>query len=154
VRERIHHEVAYRAGIPISRTNYVWLYINGERYSFYHMLELVDKRFLSSRFGESEGDRFKATDLIGNSRRSDFMRRAPYTPEAYHGYYEANSDGTVRAWARMAQFVDDLNQTSEDSIAAVFPRIVNVDDLYRGLGLDAMLGNTDNYIGTAQNFNV
>src|SRR5690606_34405581 len=26
--------------------------------------------------------------------------------------------------------------------------------LYRGLGLDAMLGNTDNYIGTAQNFNV
>lgn len=154
VREKIHHDVAYRAGLPISRTNYVWLYINGERYSFYHMLELVDKRFLSSRFGDNQGDRFKATDIIGNPRRSDFTRRAPYTPDAYHGYYEANSDDTLRAWTRMAQFIDALNQTPDDSISVVFPRIVNVDDLYRGLGLDALLGNSDNYNGPAQNFNV
>jgi len=153
IRERLHHEIGYNAGVPISRTNYVWLYVNGERFSFYHMLELVDKRFLSSRFGEDEGHRFKATDIIGNSRRSDFTRRSPFTPAAYHGYYEANSDDTVKAWARLALFLDTLNQTTEDSIAAVFPRIVNVDDLYRGLGLDGMLGNTDNYNGPAQNFN-
>lgn len=153
IRERIHHEVAYRAGLPISRTNYVWLYINGERYSFYHMLELVDKRFLSSRFGENDGDRFKATDLLGGNRPSNFTRRSPYTPSAYYGYYEANSDDTVRAWNRLVQFIDTLNQTPDASIVEAFPRIVNVNDLYRSLALDAMLGNSDNYVANSQNFN-
>lgn len=154
VRERIHHEVAYRAGLPVSRTNYAWLYINGERYSFYHMLELVDKRFLSSRFGENEGDRFKATDLLGGNRPSNFTRRSPYTPSAYYGYYEANSDDTVRAWNRMVKFIDTLNLVPDARIAEVLPRIVNVNELYNGLALDALLGNSDNYIGSAQNFNV
>lgn len=148
--EKIHLDFARKAGITAPRANFAWLYINDTLFSFYSMVELADKRLLQSRFGEKDGDLFKANDLVGGGQASDFVRRSPYDASAYKSRFENKSDSVDRAWARMVRFIDTLN-LSED-IASALPRIADVDALYKAFAADNLLGNADSYVQSAQNY--
>lgn len=148
--EKIHLDFARKAGVAGPRANFAWLYINDTIFSFYSLVELADKRFLQSRFGDKDGDLFKANDLLDRSPASDFARYSPYDASAYHTRYENKSDSLERGWNRLVRFIDTLN-LAED-IASALPRIANVNSLYRGLGTDNLFNNTDSYAQSSQNF--
>ena len=148
--EKIHLDYARKAGITAPRANFAWLYINDTLYAFYSLVELADKRLLQSRFGEKDGDLFKANDLVGGGQASDFMRRSPYDVSAYQSRFENKSDSVERAWTRMVRFIDTLN-LAED-IASALPRIARVNALYQAFAADNLLGNADSYVQSAQNY--
>jgi hypothetical protein len=148
--EKIHLDFARKAGIAGPRANFAWLYINDTLYSFYSLVELADKRLLQSRFGEKDGDLFKANDLVGGGQVSDFARHSPFDVSAYRDRYENKSDSVGRAWDRLVRFIDTLNLAAD--IASALPRIADVDALYKAHGADNLFSNTDSYAQSGQNY--
>lgn len=148
--EKINLDFAREAGISAPRANYAWLYINDTLYAFYSLVELADKNLLQSRFGEKDGDLFKANDLVGGGLASDFVRRSPFDASAYLNRFEIKSDSVERAWNRLVRFIDTLNLATD--IATTLPRIVDLDALYRAFGTDNLFSNTDSYVQNGQNY--
>ena len=148
--EKIHLDFAREAGIAAPRANFASLYINDTLYAFYSLVELADKRLLQSRFGEKDGDLFKANDLVGGGLSSDMVRRSPFDASAYLNRFENKSDSVDRAWGRLVRFIDTLNLT--DDIVSALPRIVDLDALYKAWAADNLFGNTDCYVQNGQNY--
>jgi CotH kinase protein/Lamin Tail Domain len=148
--EKIHLDFAHKAGIAGPRANFAWLYINDTLFSFYSLVELADKHLLQSRFGDKDGDLFKANDLVGGGQVSDFVRRSPFDASAYLNRFENKSDSVERAWDRLVRFIDTLNLATD--IASVLPRIADVNALYRAFGSDNLFNNTDSYAQSGQNY--
>ena len=55
----LHETLGYRvyaaAGVPVPRTTYVRLAVNGEPYGLYVLVETIDQQFLARRFGNATG---------------------------------------------------------------------------------------------------
>jgi spore coat protein CotH len=148
--EKINLDFAREAGVAGPRANFAWLYINDTLFSFYSLVELGDKTLLQTRFGEKDGDLFKANDLVGGGLASDFVRRSPFDASAYLNRFEIKSDSADRAWNRLVRFIDTLSLATD--IATALPRIVNLDALYRAFGTDNLFSNTDSYVQNGQNY--
>jgi len=67
IREKLHLDYLNWAGIPAPRGNYAQLYINDTLFAFYSLVEEVDKTFLTGRYGNKNGDFFKAVDGFDTS---------------------------------------------------------------------------------------
>lgn len=49
--------------VPVYRSSLAQLWINGVSYGVYYLVEDIDRDFLRSRFGESDGNLYKAGRL-------------------------------------------------------------------------------------------
>jgi hypothetical protein len=55
----LHETLGYRvyaaAGVPVPKTMYARLYVNGDTYGLYLLVETIDRQFLTRRFGNASG---------------------------------------------------------------------------------------------------
>jgi len=158
MREKIHLDFCRDAGIPAPRANYVQVFINDTLFAFYSLVEHVDKRFLGTRFGDKDGDLFKAIDAFGggpggggggNQIVSDF-RWYGADESSYYDRYEFKTDESTTGWGRMVEFLDTLNNSSD--IAASLPKQLDMTTLYRAMASDIIFANLDSYISSGRNF--
>lgn len=153
MREKLYLDHCKRNGIAAPRGNYVRLSINDTLFAFYSLVEHVDKTFLSSRFGNNDGEQFKAVDAYGtvNDIISDF-RWYGNDSSAYLDHYELKSDLTADTWRRLISLVDTLNH-SNDLVTSLDAK-VNLNNFYKAMATDNLFGNLDAYFYTGRNFYV
>jgi hypothetical protein len=151
MREKLHFDFCRDAGIPAPRANFTELYLNGELWGFYSLVEHVDKTFLSARYGDNDGNLYKAVDAIvgGGGYVSDFLWYGS-DPSAYYQRYELKTDEPIDPWTDLIAVIDSLNNSP--NTATALPAVVNMDPLYRAISTDILLGNLDSYAGSGRNF--
>jgi hypothetical protein len=153
MREYLHLRTCREAGVPAPRGNYALLYLNGEMWGLYSLVEHVDKKFLKPRFGNSDGDLFKAVDAFDPSGSqtlfSDFVWYGP-DDTAYTSRYELKTDGSATAWPQLISFIDTLNHCSDPDVS--LPAIMNVPGFAAAMAMDNLFGNLDSYAGSGRNF--
>lgn len=151
VREKLHLDLCKSAGIAAPRCNFVRLSINDTLFAFYSLIEHVDKTFLNSRFGNDEGDQFKAVDGIGAS--SDFIsdfRWLGSDSTTYFDYYELKSEEETGPWKKLINLIDTLNHSS--NVSASLPGKLNMNTFNNAMATDVIMGNLDAYLYTGRNF--
>lgn len=151
IREKIHLDFCRDAGITAPRCNFVNLYINGELWGFYSMVESVDKKFLTSRFGDNDGNLFKAVDAFGNSIVSD-LKWYGIVQSSYYNRYELKTNETQNDWTDLLLFLDTLNNNS--NTARSLPTKINLNSYYKTLAADILFGNLDAYVQSGRNFHI
>lgn len=113
----------------------------------------MDKIFLNSRYGNNDGEQFKAVDAFGtiNDIFSDFKWMGNDS-SAYLNHYELKSDLTPATWRRLISLIDTLNHTGQ--ITSSLPLKVNLAAYYKAMASDILLGNLDSYVYSGRNFYV
>lgn len=151
IREKLHLDLCRSAEIPAPRANFVQLYINDTLFSFYSLVESVDKLFLTSRYNDNSGIYFKAVDGrdTGTQVLSDFRWLGSDT-NLYLDHYELKADGAVGAWPKLVTFIDTLNHSS--IIGTALPTSMNMTSFYRAMSMDEICGNYDSYMHSGRNF--
>lgn len=151
LREKLHLDYCQANNIAAPRGNFVRMSINDTLFAFYSLVEHVDKTFLTSRFGSSNGDYFKAVDGIGTGADyiSDF-RWLGADSTLYYNNYELKSNLTNGPWKKLLTFIDTLNHTGD--IATMLPAQMNMEPYYKTMAIDNVLGNLDSYIFSGRNF--
>ncbi|MEO8446459.1 MAG: CotH kinase family protein, partial [bacterium] len=151
IREKIHLDFCREAGIVAPRSNFVNLYINGQLWGFYSLVESVDKKFLTSRFDDNDGNLFKAVDAFGNPIVSD-LKWYGSDPASYYNRYELKTNEEENDWTDLVSFLDTLNNNT--NTARSLPTKANMTTFYKALAADIMFGNLDAYVSSGRNFHV
>lgn len=153
MREKMHLDFCRNTGITAPRGNFVRLSLNDTLFAFYSLVEHVDKTFLNSRFGNNDGEQFKAVDAFGtiNDIFSDFKWMGNDS-SAYLNHYELKSDLTPATWRRLISLIDTLNHSGQ--ITSSLPLKVNLAAYYKAMASDILLGNLDSYVYSGRNFYV
>jgi spore coat protein CotH len=158
MREKIHFDFCRDANIPAPRANYAMVYINNEVWGLYTLVEQVDKKFLSSRFGYNEGNLYKAVDGFGMGGQpgsnttqilSDFKWYGN-TESLYYTRYELKTNDSQEPWTDLVSAIDVVNNSS-DVISSITPKI-NLTNLYKAISTDILFANLDSYVESGRNF--
>ncbi len=134
LRERLAYDLMRELGVPAPRHTYVNLYLNGELYGLYGLVEQVDDEFVARHFENADGDLYKpdgvGSDLIWIG--SDFS--------LYSGVELKTNEDTSDHGAFLA-LVNELSSGSD--VGAV----LDIDLALRYLAVSTALANLDSYQG-------
>lgn len=151
IRARLCWEWLRQFGIPAPRSTHVAVYINGNYYGLYIMVEHVDEEFVDSRFGNNDGNLYQCLwpadlDYLGdNPNLYKFMagdRRA----------YTLKINAETDDYSDFANFVDVLNNTPLNSLECELEKVFNLEDYLKIIAMDIITGNWDGYIYNKNNF--
>ncbi|HOX77232.1 MAG TPA: CotH kinase family protein [Bacteroidales bacterium] len=151
IRSRICWEWLRTAGVPAPRAAHATVYINGDYYGLYIMVEHVDEEFAESRFGNKNGNLYKCLwpadlDYLGND------------PDLYKFYqngrqaYELKINEEYNNYSDLAHFIDVLNNTPPEDLECELEKVFNLNDYLKIMALDVITGNWDGYIYNKNNF--
>jgi len=140
-RETLAYEVFRSAGVATPRTNYVWLTINdGSRIQgVYNNIEQVDEEFTQAWFGSKTGDLYKCR---WKEAGANLVWIFPGDAATYENLkdYEEKITGSFQ---RLADFIDFINNTDDQTFNAGIGDWINVDSFLRAQGVDMLLGQWD-----------
>lgn len=150
MREKIILDFCRDAGIAAPRANFAKVSFNDTLYAFYSMIEHVDKIFLNTRFGNKNGDLFKAVDAFGIGDTISDFKWYTSVPDSYYFRYELKTDGSATAWPQLINFLDSLNNNF--NTASIMPSYLNLNNFYSSIAADIIFANLDSYINSGRNF--
>jgi hypothetical protein len=131
-REMICYDMMNRMGVDAPRTSYARVFINGEFFAVYILVEQVDKEFLKNNFNNSAGTLFKATSNIGYR---EFGRlQFPYD-------FELKTNKESNDFSPMTRLEDVLNDTPDADFPEAIQEIFNVDRFLKTLAVDVATNN-------------
>jgi hypothetical protein len=137
--------------IPIAKTNYVRVVINGESWGVYVSSQQVDKDFLEEHYKTRDGARWR---VPGSPRGRGGLEYLGDTAASYRRVYEIKSDDNPQDWAALINLTKVLNQTPVDKLEAALAPILDIDGALRFLALDVALVNSDGYWTRASDYNI
>jgi spore coat protein H len=149
IRDALSYWVFNQAGIPTPRTTFVLLYltIEGERdhvcLGVYTLVEEVDKRFLTDRFGGKQGLLLKPE-----------AGRLPFHGNDWSQYsdYQPRKGGTDQESARIIELARVIHQESGDAFREQIAKLMDVDEYLKYLAVNVMIANLDGPLGINHNF--
>ena len=150
VRTTLYGEIA-RHYIPIAKTNYVRVVINGESWGIYVSSQQVDKDFLEEHFKTRDGARWR---VPGSPRGRGGLEYLGSAVASYRGLYDIKSDDDPKAWADLIALIRTLNETPTEKLEAALAPILDIDGVLKFLALDVALVNSDGYWTRASDYNI
>jgi hypothetical protein len=150
MREKIYLDFCKDAGISAPRVNYAKVSFNDTSFAFYSLIEHVDKTFLNTRFGNKNGDLFKAVDDFGAENYVSDFKWYGAVADSYYNRYELKTDGSLTAYPKLLTVIDSLvNGTDQENSLA---DLINLESLYNSIAADIIFANLDSYINSGRNF--
>ena len=146
VREQCCYELCAAVGLPTERTNFAALYINGDYWGLYTLVEQFDHEFIESRFGAGEDG-----NLWKGDPRGTLEYLGPNEP-AYYGSYELETNEEENDWSALVEFVDKLNNTPLEALSDSLHNVADVSSALAMLAIDILTVNLDSYIGRCSNY--
>jgi spore coat protein CotH len=150
-RARFCWEWLGRFGVPAPRATHVRVYINGDYYGLYIMVEHVDEEFVDSRFGNNDGNLYQClypADLAYLGTNPDLYKFTSGDRRAYTEKINTEADD----YSDLANFIDVLNNTPTSDLACELDKIFNLPDYLKIIAMDVVTGNWDGYIYNKNNF--
>jgi hypothetical protein len=134
------------AGLTVSRTSFVRLYINNEYKGLYLNNEAIDDEFIKDRFlGNASGNLYKCSwgsDLtyLGNN------------PLAYQATYDLKTNQTFNDYSGLIHFIDVLNNTNSSDFPCAIQEVFDVDRYLKTLVYEILNGHWDGYAANKNNY--
>ena len=150
VRTVLYSEIA-RHYLPIARTNYMRVVINGESWGVYVNTQQFNKDFLREWFKESKGARWK---VPGSPRGRGGLEYLGDDVASYKSTYEIKTDDDAEDWKAFVNLCKVLNTTPANKLEAALDSILDIDGALKFLALDVAFVNSDGYWTRASDFNV
>jgi hypothetical protein len=151
IRSRLCWEWLRAAGVPAPRTTHSKVYINGNYYGLYVMVEHVDEEFVESRFDNNDGNLYMClypADLL-------YLGTSPELYKLTTGsrrVYELKTNTEYDNYADFAKFIDVLNNSPLESLECELGEIFNLNSYLKIMAMDVITGNWDGYIYNKNNF--
>ena len=158
LREKLFLDYASNFVKGVGRAVHVNVYINGEYWGLYTAVEQIDKTFAQSRFGSNEdGNLYKGTasDDLADDPDADFGSDLTWLgddPDLYDDFYELKTNETAYDYSQLVEFINVLNNTPTEDLAASIEPLLDVDDALAGLAINNLFANLDSYNGAAHNY--
>jgi hypothetical protein len=150
VRTVLYSEIA-RNYVPVPRTNYVRLVINGENWGVYVNEQQFNKDFLRDWFKTENGARWK---VPGSPRGHGGLEYLGNDAAPYKALYEIKTKDDPSSWAALINLCRVLNETPSAKLEAAVAPILDIDSTLKFLALDAALVNSDGYWTRASDYGI
>jgi len=145
LKETISMQLFARMGVAAPRAAHVRVYVNNEYLGLFAELELVDKAFLRSAYGEDDGYlydfewdwEYRLTWLGGDPRAYSTMFKAET--------HESQPPDVV--FGTLVQMITAVNRTSRDAWPQVLTRYFDVEHLMAYTAVEAFLSDHDGLAG-------
>jgi spore coat protein CotH len=154
-REWMSAYVMNAAGNVSLRANSVQLFFNGELRGIYTHAEQINKKFLSSRFGENSGNLYKCSwpaDLawLGSNQQTykDIINPSPLNERAY----ELKTNETEDDYSDLVTLINVINNTPQASFKAAIDSVFDVQAYLKVLAAEVLIGHWDNYFYNKNNY--
>jgi spore coat protein H len=151
VREALAYAVFRAAGVPAPRTAFaeVTLTVPGkydaEYLGYYTAVEQVDKRFLTTHFGDGDGLLLKPEGIRGLPHFGDDIG-------AYEENYIPKDAGEAADWDRLIELTRLINEADETEFREKIAEYLDVDAFARFLAANVMLSSLDGFVGMGHNY--
>ena len=152
-REALAFEVFRKAGVPAPATAFaeVTLTVPGVHdkalLGLYTIVEGIDAKFLSAKFGSSDGLLMKPVRMRG----IDFLGEAW---PAYQGAYQPQRRATAAEEKRVIEFARLVNQASDADFQKKIGEYLDVDAFLRFQAANALTANLESYFAFGQNYHL
>lgn len=145
MRSRLCWDLFNQSGVPAARTAYAALYINGQYYGLYVIVEHYDENFILDRFGNNDGNLYKCLypaplTWLG-PEQSPYKRMRNSRDRAYE--LEINEE--IDDYSDLVSFIGFLNNTSDADFARAIEERFNVRAFLKYLAINTLLGSWDDY---------
>jgi len=145
VREALAYKLMRDAGVPASRTSFVWVCINDGPCGLHTQVEQVDKKFMEDRFdGDDSGNIYKVerggTLIYRGDDPADY-------PELH--VYEKKTNLAENDYSDLIGLMRVLDDT--DGLETQLPTVLDVDGFLTALAVNTWLSGMNSYQGTSDN---
>ncbi|MFZ5967239.1 MAG: CotH kinase family protein [Bacillota bacterium] len=141
MREYLSYEALKEIGADVPLATFTNIYINGELYGFYLMVEAIDDSFLERNFADDSGNLYKQEQ--GSTLQ--------YAEDSNYDKSELKS-GEDESKTDLKNFIKVLNEMPEGEKGDI-ESVLDVDSALRYIAANTVLGNYDSYSGNmAQNY--
>lgn len=140
---KVGHDLFREAGVPSPVTGFVRVYLDrgaGEEYAgLYTMVEIPDRAFLDTQFGDAGGQLYKPSGTGG--RWTEFDQES----------FPKKTNESEGDWTDVQFAISALNSSRADAAAwrSRLEATLNVQGFLRWLALNTVIGNFDSYGGLA-----
>jgi spore coat protein CotH len=151
IRSRICWDWLRAFNIPAPRSTHAEVYINGNYYGLYIIVEHIDEEFAGSRFDNKDGNLYKClypADLKYLGSNPDLYKLS----SGDRRVYDLRTNEEFDDYSDLAHFIDVLNNTPLNSLECELEKIFNLNDYLKVIAVDVITGNWDGYIYNKNNF--
>ena len=145
MREKLALDFLNAHGIAAPRCTYTNLFINGELWGVYFLVEEVDGDFCKTRFGNKAGNLFKGDPHGTLQYRGSSL--ASYYPE-----YELHNNELINDWTDLVQLIGTINSTGYLHINDTLVKYLNDDLFIQQSIITNLFVNLDSYTGSGHNY--
>lgn len=145
MREKIFWDFASNY-VEVVRCSYTKLFINGEYFGLFTVVEHIDDEFVESRYGSQEK---------GNLYRAESQGTLEYLgdeDELYSTNYELKTNENAPDYGGLIQLTDILTNTPTEDLEEKLESILDVENTLYCMALLNLFGSLDSYLGSAHNF--
>ena len=144
VREKLYFDIYNYMGLPMRRVGFAELYINGNYFGFYTVVEEYDDVWLRDRYGDDSGPIFKC--LYGSTLTYQGTNTGAYST------YEQQNHEQKDMKDELVMLTDVLNNTPLAELPCALEPIFDVNQFLKIYALDISCGHWDNYGANQNNF--
>jgi len=149
-----------KMGVPCSRSAHARVFVDGEDFGVYTMLQDIAKRFLKDAFGTADhaddGNLYECEPPGCNlvwvgDRKSDYVAGSGDNVRGL--VLQTNEDDpTENDYRDLIHFLDVLNNTPDEKFEAAIGEVFEVDTFLRWLATAVAISDYDNYLSSPTNF--
>jgi len=145
MREKLCFDFLIGHDIPAPRCTYANVYMNGQLWGFYSLVEEVNKDFLSRWFDDNDGNLYKGDpngDLRWNGDQAS----------NYTNKYEKETNETENDWSDLIELVGDINNTSENDFGTTMNAVWDLPTVFGSWVGYNLFSSLDSYLGSGHNY--
>lgn len=139
----------FRKFIPAPKSCYCWVRVNNEDLGLFTNTQQVNKDFLKEHFRDRSGNRYRGDRTqSGTSYNDSALIWLGNNLSRYQAAYELKTEnGQLSAWTGLIHAIDKLNNTANAQLATEVPKVLDVDNALRFIGVANTTVWLDSYLG-------
>jgi hypothetical protein len=152
VRSKLCFDLMQDAGMKVSRAHHAKVYINGNYYGLYILVENIDKEFLKKNFADPSGNLWKClwpADLNYLGTNPDLYKALNNSGRPA---YELKTNEQEADFGELARFIRVINNTGAGSLRDSLENISDPYEFLQYFAMNNLLGSWDEYWSLMNNF--
>lgn len=141
MREKMFLDFCQEKGIYAPRSNYAKLYLNGNYWGLYLMVERIDKTFLKDRFSNKNGNLWKGDGTGAACANLKYHG----TLQSYYNCYELKTNETTNDWSELINLTRQINNTSDSVFRDSLENVMNTNSFIMAWAAYNLFCNLDSY---------
>ncbi len=150
IKDRIVMEVFARLGVPVPRDVSATVYVNGDYYGLFSVVEPVDKDFLQRAFKENDGYLYSYNDTT--NYHFEYLGADPslYVPRFFEPQTHTNNPKADQIVA----MIRTMNTASDADFAKAMAPYINLSFFMKELAIEDFMAETDGILTGMNNFDM